>query len=267
MFFKPLKNTTRIVICGEVNAGKSTVLNALMRQRLLPDNLGATIRPAVSVRWQREAGITAWFPDGICRTIAPGDLDALRGAEYIVINSNMQHLRPFELVELPMTTADDLTKDDFANVQSAAGLLWVTIASQAWRLTERRILDELAHVRPAHGLLAISRADKLRRESDLAKLKQRVATETLDYFDSAHFCRGSPDLLEQSIHSREAWEQTGAPGMLTEMERIAAEKRDIIGKATPKNRHGKAMIARMENHEISTIEAQTHPNVSIRSTM
>ncbi len=267
MLFKPIKNTTRIVICGEVNAGKSTVLNALMRRRLLPDNIGASIRPAISVRWQRKAGITAWFPDGACRITEPGDMDALRGAERIIIGSNTRHLRHYELIELPMTTAEELNDDHFDTVQSASGLLWVTIASQAWRLTERNILDELAPVRPEHGLLAISRADKLRRESDRAKLKQRVVTETRNYFDTAHFVQGRPDLLEKSGHSRKAWEQTGAPEILAQMERIATNNCGAAQDETSESRPGDATIARLENHEISTIEAQTHLNVSIPSTM
>ncbi len=260
MLFEPLKNTTRIVICGEVNAGKSTVLNALLRQRLLPDNIGAPIRPAISVRWQRKAGITAWFPDGKCRTAEPGDTDALRGAERVIIGSNKRHLRHYELIELPMTTAEELTDDHFDTVQSASGLLWVTIASQAWRLTERNILDELAPVSPEHRLLAISRADKLRRESDRAKLKQRVVTETRKYFDTAHFVQGRPDLLEKSHHSRKTWEQTGAHKLLARMERIPAVTDSATQDANAEPRPENATITRFENHEISTIEAQTHLN-------
>ncbi|PIE08254.1 MAG: hypothetical protein CSA74_03510 [Rhodobacterales bacterium] len=265
MLFEPLENTRRIVICGEVSSGKSTVLNALMRRRLLPDNIGAPTRPAISVRWQRHPVVATTFPDGTSCKVEPGDMNALRGAERIVIGSSAAHLRPYELIELPMTTADELGDEHFETVKSADLLLWVTIASQAWRLTERCILDELSRVRPKYGILALSRADKLRHESDRDKLKERLRAETGDYFDAMHFVQGTRPLLEKSCHSRKAWKKTGAAGILENAKEILARGEDDAASRVNERGSDSATIGQSENHEISTGEAQTHLNEYIFS--
>ncbi|WP_238367456.1 dynamin family protein [Mesobacterium pallidum] len=214
--------TTRIVICGEVSSGKSTVLNCLLRERLLPDNLGAPVRPYVAARWAPSRRVQSAFPDGTILTPEFGDHEALRGADRILIHSSARHVKSYEFLELPLTTADELTDDHFALVRSADVLIWVTIASQAWRLTEQRILDELETVIPGRTILAISRADKLRTRRDSEKLMARIEAETMDYFDAAHFVHGTRDLVATAGKSRQAWEETGGAAIMDRIEELMA---------------------------------------------
>lgn len=222
MLIDPQPGTTRIVICGEVASGKSTVLNCLLRERLLPDNLGAPVRPFVAARWAADRQVRSAFPDGSVVAPAYGDHEALRGAERILLQSSARHLKPYEFLELPMSNADNLTDDHFELVRSADLMIWVTIASQAWRLTEQRILDELATVSPGRGLIALSRADKLRTHDDAIKLMERVANETEPYFDAAHFVCGTRELVEAAATSRQAWTDTGAPSIMARIEDLMA---------------------------------------------
>ncbi|MEL6206342.1 MAG: hypothetical protein AAFR47_13675, partial [Pseudomonadota bacterium] len=147
-----------------------------------------------------------------------GASDALRGAEDISVWTARRHLRRFVLQEVPFTTAEDLTDAQFEAVRASDVLVWVTIASQAWRLTERKILDELREARPSMAILAISRADKLRTDSDRADLMDRVKRETSDYFDDATFIFGARSGLRKASRSRPAWQGTGGADLADKLE-------------------------------------------------
>ncbi len=208
-------DVVRVAVCGEASAGKSTVLNALIGACTLPDNLGADTRANIRVGWRAEPGIDLGYPDGRKETLPwPSAPDALRGASDIQIWSDRPHLRGLELLEIPMTTAEALQEAEIEAVKSCDALIWVTIASQAWRLTEKKILDKLVDARPERCVIAISRGDKLRTKADRAKLIARVRRETATYFEDAVFVHGARRLLEGAPKSSAGWARTGGPELL-----------------------------------------------------
>ncbi|WP_306131800.1 hypothetical protein [Roseivivax marinus] len=223
------KTHMTVVVCGEVRSGKSTVLDALARRRL-PKPLGAgdAPDPAVAalrtvVRHRGRPGTALVQRDGRIvelsegsATVAP-DLDAV---DHLLIWSDSPHLAGIELVELPLTTAEDLSEDDRAVLRAADAMIWVTIGSQAWRFTEKTILDVLGEDRPAHALLTVSRADKLRRAKDRDKLMDRLVRETGDYFDACHLLNGSGRNLDMSHDSDAVWSTTGAKAIFDVLRRI-----------------------------------------------
>ncbi|NPD14379.1 hypothetical protein HOY34_04090 [Xinfangfangia sp. D13-10-4-6] len=197
----------QVVVCGEVSSGKSTLLNTLLLGRMLPDNLGAATRPGVVVTGGG-GEIGCWRQDE--ETLTPiTDPEALRDAALIHVATDLPHLDGIELIEMPLTTAEAITAQDLETVRNADALIWVTIGSQAWRLTERRILDELHAVRPARGLIVISRADKLRNEVDRDKIIERVRCEAASYYPDVMFLGASRQALEAAASSDLAWAGIG----------------------------------------------------------
>lgn len=209
----------RVVVCGEVRSGKSTLINALLRGPYLPDNIGQTRRPLVSARYRAQAGSQIHAIDGGVQSLdGVSPHDALRGAARIELFTDTPHLADYELVEVPMTTAEEISAGDREVLASADVLIWVTIASQAWRLTEKTILTQLADVLPDHRVLVVSRADKLRGNSDRSKLMQRVRRETAGLFGECLFLDGAGAMIAASGESEDDWQRTGAPVILRHLQ-------------------------------------------------
>ena len=212
----------RIAICGEVRSGKSTLLNALMRGRAIPDNLGAARRPVIRVR-HGAADVTVTRDADGHESRADGiDPDALgTDAAGIDLTVTAPHLEGIELIEVPLTRAEELTEAERDLVAGADALVWVTIASQAWRLTEKTLvdclLDGMEDEAPSRRILAVSRGDKLRSDGDRTKLGRRLSRETSDLFEDIVFLDGAPTTLNGAMRDRTAWDRTGAPALLARL--------------------------------------------------
>lgn len=217
----------RVAVCGEVSAGKSTVVNALLRQKVLPSYLGHGYRPSVMVRHGAEPRLSVVFQDGREEVVSSfDDLSPLDDIAVCVVVSDEPHLAGLEIVELPFLTDNDLPDEVFDFLETADVMIWVTIASQAWRLTEKHIIDYLDEVRPDHALIAVSRADKLRSAQDWDKIYGRLQKETAEYFRDVVFMRGSTKILEKAGASDEAWEESSGLALAQVLGDYARELRN-----------------------------------------
>lgn len=223
----------RVALCGEVNSGKSTVLNALLRTRLLPDNIGCATRPVILATYRSQPGIEITHADGT-QSLVETDCDPalLRDATQLQLWSDRPHFEGLEIIEVPLTKAEELTEEQIELIGSCDLMIWVTIASQAWRLTEKTIVEQLGDARPPRAILAVTRADKLRAARDLERLRERVVRETVAYFQHCIFIHGARREIEQATQSDASWAQTGA----AEMAQILAGQMEAVrlhGRALP----------------------------------
>ena len=220
----------RVVVCGEVSSGKSTLMNAVLREHLLPDNLGSEYRPTIFARYRETPGVEVVYGDG--REVRADRIDdpaMLREAVQVVLWSNQPHLAGMEIIEVPMTKAEEITPFQVELVRSASVFIWMTIASQAWRLTEKTMVEQFGDVLPKHCILAVSRADKLRNSRDRDRLKDRLVRETSDIFRDWVFINGSRRKISDATQSRDAWTMTGGAKIIS---RIAAYRTELLAEAT-----------------------------------
>ena len=200
----------RVAICGEVSSGKSTVMNTLLRRSHLPDNLGQKRRPMIVAGYRDRTGIEILRENGdIVELDQVTDFKRLRDASQITLWSDQPHLAGYEFTEVPMTTAEDVSDAQIALLRSADVLIWVTIASQAWRLTEKAILEKLGDARPKRSILAVSRADKLRSKNDMDRIGERLERDAGAFFEDVVFVSGGRAEIDRSTQSQEAWIRTG----------------------------------------------------------
>lgn len=208
----------RVAICGEFRSGKSAVLNALFRNNALGDNVGSDVRPTVFAEFGDVASVEYFDAsmDSVDKEIASDPESDVNISRVQVVFDN-DDLKQFEFVEIPLSCAEELTDEQFDLVKSSDIMVWVTIASQAWRLTEKNIVDALDIVLPKHSILAVSRIDKLRKQSDREKLTARIEKETTEYFRNVVFMENSQRQIAESADSIEVWAKTGAPLLLESM--------------------------------------------------
>lgn len=204
-----LDTPIRVVVCGEIRSGKSTVINTLLRENVLPNFLGESWRPAVLVRHSEVAGKFVQYFDGTqIEVTSLQNVPRFDEVAQFIVQTSQPHLKGFELIELPFFQDGDVTDETLDFMATADIMIWTTIASQAWRLTEKTVIQRLDDKRPAHAIIAVTRADKLRSAADCERVGQRVTQETEAYFAHAVFIHGASRQIEDSTSSDRAWEDT-----------------------------------------------------------
>ena len=205
-FQRPL----RVVVCGEANSGKSAVINSILRSNLLPNSVGREKAPFLLVR--RADAVAAPGPQALAdRLSISGAAAAIPecGDDVSVFASEAPHLAGIDLIEVPALTDGELPETATKLIASADVMIWTTIASQAWRLSEKSILDELGENRPKHRYLAVTRSDKLRNETDRGKILRRIDREAAGYFDQVILMAAPRKAIEAATTDVGVWGDTG----------------------------------------------------------
>lgn len=202
-----------IGFCGEINSGKSTALQSVLRQACLPDFFGLNERPVVTVALGAEnESIIVRYKDGRDDTVASA-ADILASEDIASVSialTDNYGLGPCTLVEIPALRDGHLTEEQLVLISACSVFVWTTIGSQAWRLSEKNILDQIGERMPRHKILVTTRADKFRSEADSEKLEKRLQREAGAYFGVGCLL-GVPSKMLQTPEDGD-WHAAGAIG-------------------------------------------------------
>lgn len=202
----------RVAVCGEVCSGKSALVNGLMRQVQMPDFFGQPKRPVIEIKPSAEAGWTGIFEDGSTRSLDPSEpvpLDDGVVKLEIGLGDAGAHLQGIEIVELPPLCHEGVSDAEIDRIAECDVLIWATIGSQAWRLSEKTILDYLGSDRPRRAALAITRADKFRNDDDRQRVFERVKKGSAAYFDTVILTSASERQIGKATNDDAAWDASG----------------------------------------------------------
>jgi hypothetical protein len=180
----------RVVVLGEGNAGKTSLVNLLLDQVLLPESVIAnTCRPVV-LRFAETVAV-----EGVTRTgrldltrhdTEPPDRSVLHRLEVAIPSPR---LASFDLVDTPaLSTPAEL---DPLGLGPADLLLWCTVAMQAWKESERRLWMAIPGRRRGRDILVATHQDGLRDDDDRRKVRARLAAETAGCFGAIAFACAS----------------------------------------------------------------------------
>lgn len=146
-----------LVVAGEFNSGKSSFINALIGERVLPEGVTPTTDRITLLRWDEEADEKAVEPFVVHRT-HPAEL-----------------LRELNVVDTPGTNAvirrhEELTRDF---VPRSDLVLFVTSADRPFTETERAFLE---HIREwgKKVVVVINKIDILEAEAERAEVRNFV---------------------------------------------------------------------------------------------
>ncbi len=207
----------RIGFCGEISSGKSTALQAVLRRELLPDFLGLDTRPVIRViLGGEEPAVVLRHHNGEDAPVAStAEIEPSDGIAEISITLTKDFgLGPCELVEIPPFRDGHIEADQVRLVTECSAIVWTTIASQAWRLSEKTILDEIKAHLPKHLILVATRADKLRNDTDRTKLEGRLEKEASGYFPMGQLLGLAPKLFA-TPGDEAAWAASGATDLVS----------------------------------------------------
>lgn len=180
------RGRTRIVVVGEFNSGKTTVVNALVGAPVLtPSCIAHTTHPTV-VAYAAKPSLTA---EGASRRRAPVAWDRLDDAvpgdiRRLHVGAPMERLKQFSVVDTPGLGFAD-SESDRRSLQACRGadvVIWCTPAMQAWKASEEKAWRALPKTVRARGVLAVTFGDEIASRSDVDRLLERLRAEAGPYF-------------------------------------------------------------------------------------
>lgn len=211
-----------IALMGEFSSGKSTLLNLLVGQDMVPVKVTATHLPPV---WLRHGSAEPYRIDRKGRR-HPVDLNRLsdvpvKDTRVIRVFSQADILARCDLIDMPGISDPNLAAQDHLDILAAAsGVIWCTHAAQAWRESERAMWAAMPERLRQNSILLVTPADKLRSEEDVAKIEARLARETNGLFAARIFASLKTALAAQRADNPMAWEASGAAELVSTLESI-----------------------------------------------
>ncbi|MBO9434814.1 dynamin family protein [Ruegeria sp. R13_0] len=203
-------------LMGEFSAGKSTLMNFLLRKQALPTQVTATQLPPV---WFSYGNRSAYVKrhDGSTEDISLDQLESVgvNDAQFIRIFLEADILEAVDLIDTPGISDPKISTDVWQRaVGQANGVLWCTHATQAWRETERATWVSLPERLQHNSILLITRADAL-GQKDRQKVLRRVNREAGHLFNrSILFSARDAITARDKTGDAEMWARSGGGKMI-----------------------------------------------------
>lgn len=176
----------RIVVMGEFNAGKSSLVNVLLgcaalpagiaQRTTLPVLVGHGVRPSLTAELRDRRRIPAAW-DALHR-LAPHDVQQLR------LRLPLPQLETFDIVDTPGLASglDHLDETAARACRRADVVVWCTPAPQAWKASEQRAWLALPPRLRHTSVLAVTYKDAIACESDALRLMARLQMQAGGHF-------------------------------------------------------------------------------------
>jgi hypothetical protein len=174
----------RVIVVGEGNAGKTSLVNLLLDQVLLPESVIANTRWPVVVRFAPSVVVTGITPFGRL-DLRHGNIEPQHGSilQSLELGLPNPRLASFDLVDTPALS----TPAQLDSLRPGADLLlWCTVATQAWKESERRLWMTVGRRHRRRAILVATHRDNLRGD-DIGKIRSRLTAETTDCFGAITF--------------------------------------------------------------------------------
>ena len=203
-------------LMGEFSAGKSTLMNFLLRQQALPTQVTATQLPPVWFSWGNQSAYVKRH-DGSQENITLDQLEKIgvNDAQFIRIYLESDILEAVDLIDTPGISDPKIDSDVWRRaVGQANGVLWCTHSTQAWRETERATWVSLPERLQNNSLLLVTRADALSAK-DRQKVLRRVNREAGHLFNrSILFSARDAITARDKTGDAELWSRSGGGKMV-----------------------------------------------------
>ena len=167
----------RVVLLGESNCGKTSLANLLLEQPLLPDGVLANTRRPTILRYAQYFSISGLSRCGRL-PLTDGKFQLPPGVELHAIEVAMPNprLENFDLVDTPGLAS--LEQFRSWNLRTSDLLVWCTLATQAWKESERRSWLSLPRRYHRQAIVITTQKDGLRGEAECEKVRERLIRET-----------------------------------------------------------------------------------------
>jgi hypothetical protein len=210
-----LDRPLRVALCGEVNAGKSTLANLLAGIESLPTAIiSHTLYPTL-LYYSEQPEIWVVQENGKRERLRSSRSLPLESVFRIEVGLPAPRLAAMQVLDLPGFVAFR-SRSSFANLASHRidAAIWCTVSTQAWKESERYAWSTLPPRLLARSLLVATHSD-LVREQDRPKLRNRLHEEVEASFTSIVLLSTLEAIAVMSSDRRSGpvWAATGAEAL------------------------------------------------------
>jgi hypothetical protein len=167
-----------VVVIGEFNSGKTSLVNALVGASVLPASFTTHTAYPTVVRFARRPSLSAEIAQRRRVAVAWDEIDSAPPHQIhrLHVGMPLDRLRTLRAVDTPgLDLADDvLAARTLRACRSADAVIWCTPAMQAWKASEQQAWLALPKAVRARGILAVTFMDALRSPGDAARLIARL---------------------------------------------------------------------------------------------
>ncbi len=169
-----------VALMGEFSAGKSTLLNLLLGGEVLPTQVTATNMPVIWMTYAEEQSAFGLSHDGVLHECDMKTFTQDNQQEYLLLQLAMpiEILKRIDVIDTPGISDPRLALDALKFLGPYLDfVVWCTAANQAWRQTEKAMWTSMPPSLRATSILALTRADTLKKSADLEKVRRRCIRE------------------------------------------------------------------------------------------
>jgi Dynamin family len=222
----------RVGLFGEFSAGKSSIANLLLGRDMLPTAVLSSTRWPTYVRHAPDLRIEAISEKGEHEPLSPDAVKTLARDDISHFDVGMPHelLRYLEVLDTP-GFADPFhhSKRTLDVVGSADICIWCTLATQAWRQSERQIWMSLPARLRANSILVVTHTDTLAHPRERPRVRNRLKRETGSVFSDIVLI-AIPEAMrairaDGRIADPDLWRDSGGGALIAALQRAVTNHR------------------------------------------
>ena len=171
-----------IAVIGQFSSGKSTFLNALLSQDILPSGLTPVTAKAVRLKFAKMPLLSVKFTNGSESLLASSDLAELNKVGEQVSSMTLyapsEILKEINFIDTPGLNSlrDADTKETKNTLKKVSGAIWLSLANNAAKASELESIKEILKANDLKAICLINQKDKLSEEELESLLKHARQT-------------------------------------------------------------------------------------------
>lgn len=181
-----LSRAPRVCVVGELNSGKSSLINVLLGNAVLPTSASANTRLPIRIFRSDRPCLAIETADHERVEISSDQMtpELLAGAVMLHAGLPLDRLESFELIDTPGLQSGDESLCERATdaCRQSHLAIWCSTATQAWKASELGVWQSLPKRLRTNGILAVTFKDAIDSREDEGRLWGRINAEAAPHF-------------------------------------------------------------------------------------
>lgn len=169
------------VFLGDSNSGKTTAANSLLGDGLLPTGVISNTRYPTLVRYAEQVRAVAITTTGLRHPLLDEVDLPNQPISLIEVGLPNERLRRLEILDTPGGFDPDALPF-LPGLPPIRIPVWCTVATQAWKESERRLWTSLDSRLARRGLLVVTGLDRIEQAGAIPRLLSRLQSEAAPFF-------------------------------------------------------------------------------------
>jgi len=222
-----LLRAPRVCVLGELNSGKSSLVNVLLGNAVLPTSACANTRLPIRIFRSNRSTLAIETGDHERVEISSDQLtpDLLSDAVMLHAGLPLERLESFEIVDTPgLQSGDERLCDRATDACRQSHLaIWCSTATQAWKASELGIWQSLPKRLRMNGILAVTFKDTIGSREDEGRLWARIKAEAAPHFKTVVMISARDAIVARELADRskgdQMWHVSGAAELMQAVDR------------------------------------------------